>query len=102
MGTMARIPTRNTRPERMLSAAARRVYDGPLRTQAVGLLGTPDLLLPDVRVVLCAMGCFWDGHEAEHCPISHVPATGLRGFDWTKKLGANREHDGRNRADLMA
>lgn len=102
MSRMACIPTRNTRIERMLIAATQRVYDGPLRTQVVGLPGTPDVLLPEKRVVLSAMGCFWHRHESEHCPISHVPPIGHAGFDWAKKFGTTHERDARNRADLLA
>jgi DNA mismatch endonuclease (patch repair protein) len=86
----------------MLIAATQRVYDGPIRTQVVWLPGTPDLALPDAKVVLCAMGCFWHGHEAEHCSISHVPPIGPTGFDWAKKFTSTRDRDARNRADLLS
>lgn len=99
MSRMARIPTYGTRPERLLIDAVRRVYDGPLRTQVVGLPGTPDLLLPAPKLVMFAMGCFWHGHELDHCPTARVPLTG---FDWARKFSTNRKRDARNRADLIA
>jgi G:T-mismatch repair DNA endonuclease (very short patch repair protein) len=90
------------RRKRLLIAELMCSYDGPLLTQVVGLPSTPDVLLPDLRLVLAGMGCFWHGHEAEHCPIAHVPAIGPKRFDWVKKLEATRRRDARNRADLIA
>jgi DNA mismatch endonuclease (patch repair protein) len=102
MNRMARIPTRGTRPERLLVDAVRRVYDGPLLTNVAGLPGTPDVVLPEKRVILAALGCFWHWHPADGCPIAHLPPIGPTGFDWTRKLATNRQRDARNRTELIA
>lgn len=99
MNRMACIPTRDTRPERLLIAAARRIFDGRMMTQVVGLPATPDVLLPERKIVLLGQGCFWHNHQGDRCPIAHVPVTR---FDWAGKFSNTRQRDARNRADLIA
>ncbi len=94
MTAMACIPVRDTRPERLAQAALRRVCDGPIITQAP-LPGTPDLALPELRVAVCALGCFWHHHEG--CPHARVPVTT---YPWARKFSRIRARDLRCRAQL--
>ncbi|MGK7864676.1 very short patch repair endonuclease, partial [Falsiroseomonas sp. E2-1-a4] len=96
MTSMARIPLRDTRPERLVLAAVRRVYGGPVTTQAA-LPGTPDFVLPELRVAIEAHGCFWHNHAG--CPHARIPATD---YPWAAKFARNRARDFRVRAELAS
>jgi DNA mismatch endonuclease (patch repair protein) len=96
MTDMARIPMRDTRPERLALAAVRRVYGGLITTQA-DLPGTPDIALPQLRIAIHVHGCFWHNHEG--CPHARIPATG---YPWAAKFVRNRARDFRVRAELAA
>ncbi|MGK7866911.1 hypothetical protein [Falsiroseomonas sp. E2-1-a20] len=72
MTSMARMPVHDTCPERLVLAAERRVYGGPVTTQAA-LPGTPDFALPELRVAIEAHGCFWHNHAG--CPHARIPTT---------------------------
>lgn len=96
MTNMARIPLRDTRPERLALAAVRRVYGGPITTQAT-LPGTPDIALPDLHVAVSVHGCFWHNHAG--CPNARIPATS---YPWAAKFAHNRARDLRTRAELAS
>src|SRR5690606_34783148 len=66
------------------------------RVRPKGLLGSPDFLFPEVRVVVFVDGCFWHG-----CPeCGHVPRTN-RPF-WAAKIERNRERDRQTTRRLKA
>lgn len=96
MNTMARMPTRGTRPEREILAAVRRVQGGAL-VQVANLPGTPDLVIPERKLAIFAMGCFWHHHIG--CAMARVPETS---FDWRAKFERNRRRDFQVRAALTA
>ena len=82
---MARVRTRDTRPERELR---RRLWSRGLRYRLmVPLPGSPDLVFKPPRVAVFVDGCFWHG-----CPEhGSIPKTNPE--FWAIKLAQNRERD---------
>lgn len=85
---MACIPGRDTRPERLALAAVRPVHDGPITTQAA-LPGTPHIALPELRVVINALGCSWHDHDG--WPSAHLPATA---YPWAATFARTKARAG--------
>jgi DNA mismatch endonuclease, patch repair protein len=88
---MSLIRSRNTKPERMLYEVARRVL-GPRRRihrNCNRLLGTPDLYIPALSLVVFLDGCFFHG-----CPIhGHIPYS--HSDFWERKITRNKRRDRR-------
>lgn len=58
-----------------------------LATNVRAMPGTPDVVLPGLRIAVFAHGCFW-----HRCPIHHrTPKT--RVAFWSKKLATNARRD---------
>lgn len=89
------MPNTATRPERDTCACLHRLGHHPL-WHVAGLPGTPDLVLPDRRVAVQAMGCFWHHHAG--CRLSRIPPTA---FPWARKFAGNRARDLRQRDALL-
>lgn len=85
---MRRVETRGTGPELRARRAARRV-GVRFTTKTDGLPGSPDLLLPGVRVAVFVNGCFWHG-----CPRCFRPPRRNRAW-WIAKIERNRRRDRR-------
>jgi len=91
---MSRVRSRDTSPElqvrRALHAAGLR-----FRLHRRDLPGTPDIVLPALRVVVQVHGCFWHGHDCRRgrAPSSNAPF-------WSEKLRENVERDNRTTAAL--
>lgn len=94
---MASVRSENTRPEwivrRALHAAGFRY-----RLHRRDLPGTPDLVLPRLRVAVFVHGCFWHGHGCRRG--ARMPATNVE--YWRRKLRRNRTRDRRNARLLRA
>lgn len=85
---MARIRSRNTRPEVSLRRALwHRGFR--YRVNVRNLPGTPDIVLPKHRTVVFVNGCFWHGHK--NCKNNKIPQT-ITGF-WQAKVSRNQERD---------
>lgn len=92
---MARIKSRNTKPERLLrSELWRRGLRYRLRYRVPA--GRPDLVFPGRRLVIFIDGCFWHG-----CPEHYVPPRSRRDY-WEAKLEGNVRRDIRQTQELEA
>jgi DNA mismatch endonuclease, patch repair protein len=60
------------------------------------LPGTPDLVFPRLRKVICVSGCFWHMHNCGRC---RIPAS--RRSYWIAKLERNAARDQRSRRALQ-
>ena len=94
---MASVRSGNTKPEwivrRTLHAAGFRY-----RLHHRDLPGSPDLVLPRLRVVVFVHGCFWHGHDCRRG--ARIPATNTD--YWRSKIARNRRRDGRSAKLLRA
>lgn len=61
-----------------------------------GLPGHPDIVLRKYRTCVFVNGCFWHGHEG--CRYFRMPRTNTE--FWEKKIGRNRERDGKEYHEL--
>jgi len=88
---MRRIRGRDTGPERMVRSCVHRLgyrfrlHDGRLP-------GTPDIVLPRLRMVILVHGCFWHRHAG--CRYAYTPKS-RRAF-WEKKFADNVARDERD------
>jgi DNA mismatch endonuclease (patch repair protein) len=93
---MSRIRSSGTTPEARLCALVREALGGRWRidTNVRALPGQPDVVVPGLRLVLFADGCFYHG-----CPEhGHVPKSNA-GY-WLPKLARNRRRDRASRRAL--
>ena len=93
---MARIGSRNTRPELLLRRALH-ALGLRYRLHNRKLPGTPDLVFRRFGAVCFVHGCFWHRHAG--CRYAYTPTT--REEFWQAKFDANIERDHRNRLDLL-
>jgi DNA mismatch endonuclease (patch repair protein) len=85
---MARVRTRDTAPEMAVRSVLHRAgFRFLLHDRR--LPGTPDIVLPRLRLAIFVHGCFWHGHSG--CPRAKAPAT--RAEFWRDKLARNAERD---------
>jgi DNA mismatch endonuclease (patch repair protein) len=95
---MARVRSADTRPERRLASALRRLRLR-FRRQGRSLPGRPDFILVDHRAVIFVHGCFWHNHgcrpERRHAPRTNP------GY-WSAKLARNQARDRRVARQLRA
>lgn len=92
---MARIRTKNTKPE----ISVRKLAHGlgyRFRLHASELAGTPDIVFPRLKKVVFVHGCFW--HRHSRCSRATIPKT--RVAFWIAKFAANIERDAKNRRAL--
>lgn len=87
---MARIRSRNTRPEKMVRSLLHRM-GYRFRLHSKSLPGHPDVVLPRYHTALFVHGCFWHRHRG--CEYATTPKT--RTHFWTKKFKANAVRDRR-------
>jgi DNA mismatch endonuclease (patch repair protein) len=92
---MARIRSKDTKPELAARAAAKALGLRP-STHRADLPGKPDMVFASRKAAVFVNGCFWHGHAG--CPKARTPRSN-EGF-WTAKLAANKARDRRNRRDL--
>jgi DNA mismatch endonuclease (patch repair protein) len=92
---MARVSSRDTRPEMAVRRAAH-ALGLRYRLHRRDLPGTPDLVFARFRTVVFIHGCFWHRHAG--CRRATTPKT-RRDF-WQTKFDANVERDRRTVAAL--
>ena len=85
---MARIRSKNTRPEVVLRRA---LWHRGFRYRANvrNMPGSPDIVLPKHRTVVFVHGCFWHGHKK--CKNNKIPKTNTE--FWQTKVSRNQERD---------
>ncbi len=92
---MRAIRRRGTLPELKVRKALKRL-GLTIRTNVKTLPGTPDIVLPDSRVVIFCHGCFWHRHDG--CKKSSVPK--INESFWIEKFSATGVRDARDQALL--
>lgn len=93
---MSRIRSTGTGPENRLYQLVSQLLreDTLLERNVRNMPGQPDILIPDLKLVLFADGCFYHG-----CPQhGHIPKTNVD--YWGPKLARTRLRDSRNRRAL--
>lgn len=88
---MARIRSRDTRPELLVRSMVHRM-GFRFRLGGAGLPGRPDLVFPRLKKVMFVHGCFWHGHL--NCRRASIPSSN-KAF-WKRKLLGNARRDGQN------
>lgn len=92
---MSRIRSRDTAPELVVRSCVHRLgYRFRLHDRR--LPGSPDLVLPRLRVIVFVHGCFWHRHAG--CRLSYQPKSRVR--FWSHKFEANVARDRRTAAAL--
>ena len=97
---MARIRSKDTKPELALRAALREAGLAGYRKNLKGLPGAPDVAYTRWKVAVFVDGDFWHGRDFE--ARRERLAAGSNGAHWVAKILRNRERDARNAADLEA
>jgi DNA mismatch endonuclease (patch repair protein) len=88
---MARINSKDTKPEWVLRSALHRL-GFRYRLGGAGLPGRPDLVLPRYRTAIFVHGCFWHRHPG--CRRATMPRRNAA--FWAAKLEANVRRDADN------
>ena len=88
---MGRIRGKNTKPEIVVRRYLHR-QGFRFRIHDRRLPGSPDIVLPKYRTIICVHGCFWHGHT--DCDMYRPPKTNT-GF-WEQKIASNRIRDDKN------
>ena len=91
---MSRVSSRGTRPEQRVAEAlkAAGIRFGANRRS---LPGSPDIVLPRLRLAIFIDGCFWHWHGCVRC---RMPASNQS--YWRRKISGNVCRDKKNRSEL--
>jgi DNA mismatch endonuclease, patch repair protein len=92
---MARIRSRDTKPERAVRSALHRL-GSRFRLHVRALPGSPDIANRTRRYAIFIHGCFW--HQHHRCRLARMPKRNLE--YWVPKLRRNNERDRRDLARL--
>lgn len=88
---MQRVRRADTAPEQAL-AMWLKTQGISFDQQIADLIGCPDFVLPQIRLVIFVHGCFWHGHQAcpkgRRCPDTNADY-------WRQKIEGNRRRDWR-------
>lgn len=68
------------------------------RLKSYGLIGSPDLVIPRLKLAIFVHGCFW--HQHRGCAKATMPQSNRR--FWEEKLRANVLRDRRSRRKLVS
>jgi DNA mismatch endonuclease (patch repair protein) len=93
---MSRVLSRGTEPEKSVRKALK-ASGCRFSSQARRLPGTPDFVIPDLRLVVFVNGCFWHWHG---CPRCRMPASNR--LYWERKITRNVKRDRRSKRSLTA
>jgi DNA mismatch endonuclease (patch repair protein) len=95
---MARIRSSGTTPEKQLYATVRTALGHKWRIDrnVTGMPGRPDLVIPSLRLVIFADGCFFHG-----CPAHYRAPLSNREY-WLPKIARNIERDSVHQSTLEA
>jgi DNA mismatch endonuclease (patch repair protein) len=85
---MAKVGTRETRPEKMAVAGFRKA-GFRVRLNVGSLPGRPDITIPNLKRAVFVHGCFWHGHE--NCRRAARPTTNVH--FWNSKIDSNIRRD---------
>lgn len=86
---MRRVKSRDTKPERRVRAALRRIGQTGYRLQRKDLPGKPDIAFIGRRRAIFVHGCFWHGHackRGDRAPKQNAAY-------WKAKIARNKERD---------
>ncbi|RWF68467.1 MAG: DNA mismatch endonuclease Vsr [Mesorhizobium sp.] len=92
---MSRIRGKDTKAEIAVRKAAT-ALGSRYRLNRRDLPGTPDLVIPRLKVVVFVHGCFWHRHSG--CKYSYSPKSNIE--FWEKKFQHNVARDGRVKGEL--
>lgn len=93
---MARIPSRDTKPE-LIVRSFLHANGFRFRICCKDLPGKPDIVLPKYRIAIQVRGCFWHRHKG--CKITTTPKSNTA--FWLDKFAKNVERDIKNDALLL-
>jgi DNA mismatch endonuclease (patch repair protein) len=85
---MARIKSRNTKPEILVRKVVHSL-GYRFRLHRDNLPGKPDIVLPRRSKVIFVHGCFWHGHS--RCARATMPSTNVT--FWKEKIANNKARD---------
>jgi DNA mismatch endonuclease, patch repair protein len=91
---MSAIRSSGTKPEQALRQALRKMTNLPMKYNAKGLPGTPDIVVPDLKLAVFVDGCFWHG-----CPEHGKMPKSRKGY-WIPKIVGNMIRDEENVVSL--
>lgn len=91
---MSRIKNAGTRPEKLLRRMVRELSGRAIRCNVRRLPGSPDIVVPSLRLAIFMDGCFWHA-----CP-AHGSTPKSRRVFWSEKLRRNVLRDRRSRREL--
>ncbi|RJQ25455.1 DNA mismatch endonuclease Vsr [Candidatus Parcubacteria bacterium] len=83
---MSRIKSKNTTPELLVRRLLFKL--GKRYRVHYELMGKPDIVFPNYKVVVFIHGCYWHGHG---CRIDHVSKSNCE--FWINKINKNKERD---------
>jgi DNA mismatch endonuclease (patch repair protein) len=89
---MSRIRSRDTSPERAVRSLLHRL-GYRFRLHRKDLPGTPDIVLPRMRVAIFVHGCFWHRHHG--CKLAYTPKSNVS--FWTGKFEGNVQRDAKKK-----
>lgn len=92
---MSRIRSSGSRPERVLRALIRDLTGARIRCNLRSLPGSPDVVVPSIRLAVMMDGCYWHG-----CP-AHFRVPGTNRAFWEEKIRRNRSRDRRDTRELV-
>jgi len=92
---MAKVRSRDTRPEIALRSALHRA-GFRFRKNVATLPGKPDIVLPRYKIAVFVHGCFWHAHK--NCKRASIPKTNTA--FWRDKISRNAKRDMANQRKL--
>jgi len=91
---MRAVKSKNTKPELLVRSFLRK---RKIKYRTYGNLpGRPDIIMPQYKVVIRVMGCFWHRHSCKSG--DRLPKTNVE--YWSAKIERNVARDKENKADL--
>lgn len=92
---MSRIKGKSTSPELRLVRLLKEIGFQPQRHKKQ-LPGSPDVVLPNIKLAIFVNGCFWHGHK--RCARAKLPSTNT--LFWKLKICKNMQRDAVQRREL--